>query len=177
MENLFSGHADKLAFPSLHVVYAIPPYLPVLSAGIGAFLGGVAVYSLPSVHVFENRSRDPDPKGLAIMETIIGRRYAEWPSILDENSLRRLALASGGDLRDFFRLIRICLTRAASPGTTFPVEPHILAHAETMVRNEMLPLAGEDLKWLKCITETKKACLESIRDLPCSPDTSRRSWC
>lgn len=42
VENLFSGHADKLVFPPLHVVYTIPPYLPILAAGIGAFLGGDA---------------------------------------------------------------------------------------------------------------------------------------
>jgi hypothetical protein len=166
VENLFSGHADKLVFPPLHVVYTIPPYLPILSAGIGAFLGGNAVYSLPSVHVFKHRSRNPDDAGLAIMERIIDKRYPDWKAIFRPADLQRLALASGGDLRDFFRLIRICLTRAASPDTPLPVGPRVLVHAETLVRNEMLPLAGEDLEWLKRIAATKDASLDAVKDLP-----------
>ncbi len=166
VENLFSGHADKLAFPTLHVVYTIPPYLPILSAGIGAFLGGAAVYSLPSVHVFKNRSREPADGGLDVMERIIDKRYPDWKSIFTRDGLRRLALSSGGDLRDFFRLIRICLTRAASPGTALPVGTKVLDHAETMVRNEMLPLAAEDLAWLKRIAATKEASLAAVKDLP-----------
>ncbi len=166
VENLFSGHADKLVFPPLHVVYTIPPYLPILSAGIGAFLGGGAVYSLPSVHVFKNRSREPAEAGLAIMERIIAQRYSNWMAIFTPEALRRLALSSGGDLRDFFRLIRICLTRAASPDQSLPVGPHVLEHAETLVRNEMLPLAGEDLQWLRRIAKTKDASLDAVRDLP-----------
>jgi hypothetical protein len=166
VENLFSGHADKLVFPPLHVVYTIPPYLPILSAGIGAFLGGGAVYSLPSVHVFKNRSREPAEAGLNIMEDIVDKRYRDWQAILTFDALRRLALSSGGDLRDFFRLIRICLTRAAAPATSLPVGPHILEHAETLVRNEMLPLAGEDLEWLKRIAASKDACLDAVKNLP-----------
>lgn len=166
VENLFSGHADKLFLLPLHVVYTIPPYLPILSAGIGAHLGGHAVYSLPSVHVFKNRSREASETGLGIMERIITQRFSDWATIFTRDALRRLALSSGGDLRDFFRLIRICLTRAASPGTTLPVGPLILEHAETMVRNEMLPLAAEDLQWLKRIAATKDASLEAVKDLP-----------
>jgi hypothetical protein len=166
VENLFSGHADKLVFPPLHMVYTIPPYLPILSAGIGAFLGGGAVYSLPSVHVFKNRSREPSEAGLEVMERIIARRYPDWTAIFTREGLSRLALASGGDLRDFFRLIRICLTRAAAPGTVLPIGPHILEHAETLVRNEMLPLAGEDLLWLKRIVATKNTSLDAVKDLP-----------
>jgi hypothetical protein len=166
VENLFSGHADKLVFPPLHVVYTIPPYLPILAAGIRAFLGGVAVYSLPAVHVFKNRSREASDAGLGIMEQIIAKRYPDWSAIFTPDALRRLALSSGGDLRDFFRLIKICLTRAASPDTRLPVGPGVLEHAETMVRNEMLPLAGEDLRWLKRIAATKDASLDAVKDLP-----------
>ena len=166
VENLFSGHADKLVFPPLHVVYTIPPYLPILAAGIGAFLGGGAVCSLPSVHVFKKRSREPDEAGLGIMERIIAKRYSDWTAIFATDALRRLALSSGGDLRDFFRLIRIGLARAASPDTPLPVGPRVVEHAETMVRNEMLPLAGEDLQWLKRIAATKDASLGAVKDLP-----------
>ena len=124
------------------------------------------MYSLPSVHVFKNRSREPSEAGLGIMEQIIARRHPDWPAIVTRDALRRLALSSGGDLREFFRLIRICLTRAAAPGTALPIGPRVLEHAETLVRNEMLPLAGEDLQWLKRIGATKDASLDAVKDLP-----------
>jgi hypothetical protein len=166
VENLFSGHADKLRFPPLHVVYTVPPYLNVLAAGVGAYLGGGAVYSIPSVHLFERCSRKSSGAGLKVMKEIVARRYRGWQKIYEKESLERLALASGGDLRDYFRLIRISLTKAATPGVTLPIGDAILGHAENMVRNEMLPLAEEDMKWLKCITTTWKTCLDSIKNLP-----------
>lgn len=40
VENLFSGHSEKLHFPLLHMVYTIPPYLTPLAPSLGRLLGG-----------------------------------------------------------------------------------------------------------------------------------------
>lgn len=166
VENLFSGHAANLRFPQLHVVYTVPPYLPALAGAVGAYLGGAAVFSLPSAHVFKKKSREPDPAGIDLFEQVIAKRFGQWKSVFTKQGLNRLAQNSGGDLRDFFRLIKLCLTRAASPSVSLPVDETVIAHAESLVRNDMLPIAEDDKAWLKRITQTFESAHKSIDKLP-----------
>ncbi|NTU43030.1 MAG: hypothetical protein HGA78_08250, partial [Nitrospirales bacterium] len=111
VENLFSGHAGTLSFPLMHIVYTIPPFLIPLAPSIGARLGGGTVYSLPSVHIYDYRTREVDEKGIAVMERILDKRCSRWRDVFDPLQLRRMALSSGGDLRDFFRLMKQCLVK------------------------------------------------------------------
>ena len=110
VRELFLAQAQNLQLPLLSVVYSIPPYLSVLAAGAGGLLGGAVPRRLVSVHVFKYHSGKPDPDGLAVMREVITRRYPDWRELIDERALERLALSSGGDLREFFRLLRPCLT-------------------------------------------------------------------
>ena len=114
VENLFSVHADSLRLDLLHVVYTIPPYLIPLAPGLGRYLGGAVVENLPSVHVF-NQDGSEDSRGLKILKDIVGKRCPEWERIFSEAQLRRMACATGGDLRDFFRLIKEVLIGACMP--------------------------------------------------------------
>jgi hypothetical protein len=95
VENLFSGHAESLHFPLLHVVYTIPPYLTPLTPGLGRQLGGGTVCNLPSVHI-RKRDGTPDPAGLTVMEHIVTRRYTAWSEIFTPTQLQRMALMTGG---------------------------------------------------------------------------------
>jgi hypothetical protein len=166
VENLFSGHAESLHFSSLHVVYTIPPYLTPLTPGLGRQLGGGMVCNLPSVHI-RTRKGDPDPSGLATMQQIMQRRYATWREIFTLTQLERMALMTGGDLRDFFRFAKDCLTRAASlPEARLPLPDKVLQDAENHLRRDMLPIAAEDADWLRRIAASKEPELESIRELP-----------
>ena len=166
VENLFSGHADKLHLPALHVVYTVPPYLTVLAAGIGAHLGGGAVCSIPSIHIFERKSRNPDKVGVQSMLDVVTKRYPGWRNVFDEAALADLVLCSGGDLRDCFRLMRLCLTAAAAHEATLPISQGVLVSAKNRLRNDMLPIAEDDKRWLKRITKTYGACLGSQSQLP-----------
>jgi energy-coupling factor transporter ATP-binding protein EcfA2 len=159
VHDLFSGQADNLKFPGLQIVYTIPPYLLAMAASLAAYYDGGAVYALSSVHLFESRSRTVSPAGRQQMTDIVGRRYLAWRNIIEEPLLERLAISSGGDIRDYFRMIQMCLMRAMQKDNT--VSPALLDTTEAMLRRDMLPIAEEDLKWLKKIAATNDACLPS----------------
>ncbi len=166
VENLFAGHAENLHIPTLHVLYTIPPYLIPLAPGIGRQLGQGLLASLPSVRV---RSRDGsrDSSGLAIMKRIVERRCSEWQTVFAEEQLARMAMAVGGDLRDFFRFLRQCLVNVATgKEASLPVPEAIVEQTENHLRREMLPIADEDKAWLRKIAASKTPELESITQLP-----------
>lgn len=162
VENLFSSHADSLHIPLLHVLYTIPPYLTPMSPALGRHLGGGVICHLPSVHVFKERTAVEDGKGLDIMKQVIACRYPDWAQIIVESHLERMALASGGDFRNFFRLITTTLTKA--DGDSLPIGEAIVTAAEDHLRREMLPIAEDDMVWLKKIAESKDVKL-ATRDL------------
>ena len=169
VENLFSGHADKLHLPLLHVIYTIPPYLTPITPGLGRQLGGGTICNLPSVHIrkrnMEANTCEEDPYGLEVMREIIGRRCSAWQDFFSQDQINHIAAMTGGDLRDFFRMTRECLVKAAIDDQT-RVTDDIVTDAENQLRRDMLPIAREDLKWLKGIACTKDPNLDVIRDLP-----------
>ncbi|MDR3570395.1 MAG: hypothetical protein P4L43_20415 [Syntrophobacteraceae bacterium] len=164
VENLFSAHAESLHFSLLHVVYTIPPYLTPLVPGLGRYLGGGMVCYLPSVHVLK-RDGDADVEGLGVMRRIIDCRYPDRREIFGDTQLDRMALDTGGDFREFFRLIRGSLLKAVNIAT-FPVPDSIIDDASNHLRRDMLPIAREDKEWLRKIAASKDAELESIAELP-----------
>lgn len=166
VENLFVGHSDSLGIPKLHVVYTIPPYLIPLAPNLGRVFGGNAVCNLPSVHV-KNRDNTPDKQGLAVMRSLVNRRHPNWKATFTQNQLDRLAQNAGGDIRDFFRLIKECLIQASSaPLDSQQVSQHIIDNAESQLRREMLPVPREDAQWLQRIASSKQAELNTIQQLP-----------
>ena len=166
--NLFSGQAASLAFPQLHVVYTIPPYLSALSQNLGRALGGHPIVSWPNVHV-RDRDGNRDDAGLGVMETIIDRRQAAWRDIIPPATLRRLAVCTGGDLRDFFRLVRDCAVALSTTQLARPdaaLDEDMVNRVEQQLRNELLPIAEDDARWLARIHDTKDAALPTTDALP-----------
>ncbi|MGZ8956118.1 MAG: hypothetical protein ACXW0Q_15760, partial [Methylovulum sp.] len=141
VETIFAGHADKLRFPPLYLVCTIPPYLPILSGGLSALYSGGRIYMLPSVHVYENRPEDgdepvPSETGLQAMMKIVDKRFPDWRIFFTGEQLQRLAANSGGDLRDFFRMIGLRVTEALYEDR-LPLPDAVLASAESALRNDM----------------------------------------
>jgi hypothetical protein len=165
VRNLFFGHAEHLKVPLLHVVYTIPPYLSVLAAGAGTLMGGAVARRLVSTHIFKDRCRERDPAGLQVMRCVVEKRYPAWQKLFSAEALDRLALSSGGDLREFFRLIRLCLPAVRDDGQ-LPLSPDAVKVAENAARGEMLPIPAEHLAWLQRITKTHDTCLAKDADLP-----------
>lgn len=165
VRNLFFGHAEHLRIPLLHIVYTIPPYLSVLAAGAGTLMGGAVARRLVSTHIFEDRSRNEDKNGLAVLRQVIAARYPGWDKLFTQDALDKLATSSGGDLREFFRLIRLCLP-AVRDDSQLPLTVEAVKPAENAARNEMLPIPADHLAWLQRITKTHDTCLEKDADLP-----------
>lgn len=165
---VFSGQSANLAFPQLHIVYTVPPYLTVLAHNLGRGLGGHPVAQWPNIHV-RDRKGQPDQQGLAIMEKIIENRLAGWRDIVPKQYLCRLAQASGGDMRDYFRLIREAVIsllnmRIAKAGATF--DDSIIERVTQQLRAELLPIAEEDAQWMARIHASKQVALQTDKDLP-----------
>jgi hypothetical protein len=136
---------------------------------LAALYSGDKIYMLPSVHVYNGCPTDGEPPvqskaGLASMVKIVGKRFPEWREFLAEEQLLRLAANSGGDLRDFFRMVKLCISQALYQ-THLPLPDTVLASAESDLRNDM-PLADDDKAWLKKIQHSHKRELASLDKLP-----------
>jgi hypothetical protein len=81
---------------------------------------------MPVVHVI-NRAGEPDDEGLALMVELLHKRVDS--QLLEAGVARKLALASGGHVRDFIRLARAAANRFGESIT--------LQHAEAAV-NDMV---------------------------------------
>ncbi|MBL8946105.1 MAG: hypothetical protein JNK45_23265 [Myxococcales bacterium] len=168
-ETVFSANADKLRFTGLTIVYTVPPYLSAIAGALGSLYAGGRIYSLPSIHVFEKCPEPgclPEPSrfGISKMVSMIDRRYEKHDEFFARDQLERLALSSGGDLRDFLRMIRLAITNALTTGV--PLTDDVIAHAENAVRSDMLPLADDDRGWLERVAHSHQAELPSIDALP-----------
>jgi hypothetical protein len=168
-ETLFSGHADKLRFPPLYLVCTIPPYLSALAGNLAALYSGGKIYMLPSVHVYEccpEHGKQPvqSQEGLSAMVEIVAKRFPEWDEFLTAKKLERLAAHSGGDLRDFFRLVGLCVTEALYQ-ESLPLPDSVIESAESALRNDM-PLAQDDKDWLRKIQKSHDRELATLDRLP-----------
>ncbi|MBI3370558.1 MAG: hypothetical protein HY017_02215 [Betaproteobacteria bacterium] len=152
----FDGNAANLRLNTIHVVYSVPPFLPILAAGVANAYGG-GLCGLPQVKVFRtpdemNRGRQPHQPGLDQLRNVVERRFPEWKKVFSETQLNRLAMNSGGNLRIYFALVRRVLVKAARVPLPLAGDT-LLEYAENDMRAEM-PLSEEDRTWLRRIVET-----------------------
>ncbi len=149
VEALFANHADALRIRDIHVVCTVPPWLKIRSPGIGGAYSGSQL--LPCVTVQDPDGR-PVQAGLDALERVI-RRRGDWERLLGRRDrLDRLILASGGYLRDLFRLVQAVLRRArAGP---LPVPERAVDQALHEVRNSYLPVPRADAEWLARVRRT-----------------------
>jgi DNA polymerase III delta prime subunit len=168
VNTLFSGQADKLRFQSLHLVCTVPPYLSALAGNLAALYSGGKIYMLPSVHVYECCPQDGNPPvqsvvGLNAMLDVVNKRFPEWEEFFTRSQLLRLAANSGGDLRDFFRLVKLCIQQALYK--PLPLPDAVIEGAENDLRNDM-PLAHDDREWLQKIQKSHQRELDNLDKLP-----------
>ncbi|NVB38607.1 ATP-binding protein [Pseudenhygromyxa sp. WMMC2535] len=160
MEALFVRHADVLRLPGLSAIYTVPPSLPMLAPSLAGLYAGGRVFTLPSVQIYEHRPRageapEPSERGIAKLLAVVERRYNWHGGFFTAGQLRRLAVYSGADLRDFFRLLRLAVSHAARGG--LPTSDTIFAAAEGAVRRDMLPLTNDERAWLRRIGNSSRA--------------------
>ena len=161
---LFSAPAPNMAFPLLHVVYTIPPYLTTLAGNISRAHGGQLIASWPNIHVRTKNDKD-DPRGMKFMEDLVAKRFADWNQVFSQKQLHRMARASGGDIRNFFTLLRGSIVKLAN-SEEFRVDDQMVTFVEQQLRGEITPLVADDARLLARIHATKTAALDTMDDLP-----------
>lgn len=170
IQQTFETYAEYLKFDTLSVIYSIPPYLPHLVPKLGTYFG-VGICTLPHVKVFErpvpDRPKDePCALGVANMLESLTRRYPRAAEVIDLALLERLVLASSGSVREFFRLVKTAATKAILGKASLPLtDERWVRAAEQELRNEM-PLAEEDVLWLKKVRVKHGTGLDKIEHLP-----------
>ena len=172
VQKTFEVYADHLRFDDMLVVYSIPPYLPYLSPRLGTFIGA-PVCTLVHVNVFKTPSADSDlihkAGGVDLMLESLRRRYAAIEQVIERPLLERLAKASSGSLRDYFRLVRTLSTKATLAAAPTPLSgpegKRWVAAAEQDLLAEM-PLADDDLVWLARVRRTQDNGLQELGQLP-----------
>lgn len=99
--DVFADRIEQIKVPDVHVVYSVPPYLCLLAN----IRPQVAWMSLASVRVYAaptpQTRRQPRSEGLDMMRELLDKRLPNWREILTDEGFQRLALLSGGDLRQF----------------------------------------------------------------------------
>ena len=168
--NTFSAHADKLALPSVHIVYTVPPFLILHASGAVHSLGGNPIVKWPNVHV-RNQDGTLDENGLGVLAQIIEKRMSDWQQIISVSQLDKLAASTGGDLRDFFRQVRevlVSLSAAASLGQNdIEIDDEIIANVTADLQNQLhLMLTQENSAVLARIHKHKQLVRQGTEELP-----------
>ena len=161
LTRIFSTYAKNLRFEGIHVVYTVPPWLKLANKGIVALHTGA--FTLPCVKV-RDRDGGEFEAGIALLAEVVAKREADWRRLFEhEAALRQLILASGGYIRDLFRLFRACLLRARRQ---FPLSDEAVALALADVTNSYMPLLHRDARWLHRVALSHEAEVSEPEDIP-----------
>jgi hypothetical protein len=162
VETLFATHADKLHLPLLHVIYTVHPYLAVRYPNLGVLYAPGGVKLLSAVKVRNAESGALFPPGLDALEKIVAAR-GDWRRLLENRQvLDRLSALSGGHLRDLLRIVAEVVLRASA----LPVPGKVVDTALNQVRNEFLPIAESDARWLERVSRSHDPSLIEPARLP-----------
>lgn len=100
--DVFDNHRDRLSPPRVHVVYAVPPYLPYLS-NVGQYVSMTLLASVRVCQPPKVARRQPRMDGLEVMRRVLDKRFDRWREVISPAAFDVLALQSGGDLRQLLR--------------------------------------------------------------------------
>lgn len=157
---LFEGHADELGFPSMHVVYTVPPWLALETPDAASLYD--SGQQIPCIEVCDAEGV-PRQAGLDALARLVGKR-GDWSILLgDRATLDDLCLASGGYLRDLFRLLQALLRHAR--GRSLPVDADAIELVKHAIRDSYLPMSNQDAMWLDRIRRSRAAHLEDGKRL------------
>jgi hypothetical protein len=168
VRQLFCVYARVLRFGACHVVYSVPLYLPALVPNVAAQFGG-DLRVLPMTKVRERGTRLPVEVGIRALTDVVVRRASDWRRLLgdDDAAIRKLIDASGGYLRDLFKMIRAVVV--GSDGQPLPASDGVIEGAITKLRKEYSGIVGfdRDYEWLERVMSGRyDETLPEHRDVP-----------
>src|SRR5690606_70907 len=113
VETLFVGHPDKLRFDGMHVVYTVPPWLKIRSPGVSTYYDGNE--TLPCVKLRDQSGERADA-WVETLKTVV-RQRGNWTRVFTVEDLEHILFATGGYLRDLFRVLSELMMHAAEKNT------------------------------------------------------------
>lgn len=116
LRQLFIDNALLFDQLECHLLFVIPVALAHTEDAERMPFGRTNQYMIPDIPVYTQRDHEPDEKGISSLLDVINRRLE--PALLDESLARSLSIASGGNIRDLFDLLRYAGTAAEARGTT-----------------------------------------------------------
>lgn len=160
VQRLFVSEGAALRLPGVHVVYSVSPFLLEQNTHLAAALGAGFVVNMPSVHVVQQRSRIADTKGIAAVLSLVAARFPRWAEVFSRRQMERMAEATGGDLRDFLRAIRVALSDDID---SLPVADGVVEYALTHV-SPSRNIPAEHVRWLARLDASHEAELADAID-------------
>lgn len=158
IERLFGGYLDMLQLPYVHCVYSVPAFVQF-------FVNCGELVIIPTIKLWKrrvpNEAELPHEPGLVVLRSILEKRFgtAAQRRIWGEpdtqgryDGIEKLIVASGGALRDLFRLFREALLAAQ----TLPIPDKVVQQAVATVRNDF-KTSIEDAHWLHKIHSEQAA--------------------
>lgn len=157
VEKLFANHLDQLKLPYVHVIYTVPPWLQFVLPG--AF----SIETLPCVRLWGSDAARPRYEtGWTLLREAIVKRLEPEPfhrlfgrGQAGTDAANKLIAMSGGHFRDLLRLFRETIVLIRTLSQTLPASTEVLERAIVNVRNEYLPIAIEDARWLELIGQRR----------------------
>lgn len=163
---LFGSDGKHLRLPMMHTIITVPPYLTHAAPGVTKSIGNIPV-SLPNVHIRQRYSNEPDQSGLDTLKNMIYRRTDLARFIFDDAALESMAIASGGDLRDFFSLVSNALVTAGTRQTIrLPLGVEFAELSRVKLQRSMLPINDMSVRWLYKVNQTTQPELSDKDKLP-----------
>lgn len=139
--------------------------IKVLYPGLSSLYEPGGVQMLLTLKVSERDDAKPFEPGIDILTRVVAARAreagGEWSALLIEEQLRRVCLKSGGHLRDLLRVLADVLRRVPS----LPAADEVVERSLSTARNEFLPIADEDARWLAQIANEHGVALSGVDKL------------
>jgi energy-coupling factor transporter ATP-binding protein EcfA2 len=151
VQALFVHHSSKLRFATHHMVYTVPPFLLFTDPGMLPYDGTVRAVPVPPVR---SRLGERDAKAQRIRANLVSAvsRRIPWESLLEEEAaLDRIISASGGHLRDLFKILQELITLAHAQRLTFPVGTDTAEEAIIRVGRGFSNITNEDAQFMRLI--------------------------
>lgn len=151
--NLFDKDYSNLRLAPCRTVFTLPMYVPIAASKTLRRITNLRV---------TDRERKSNTDGIRAARQVLLQRSPDGglDRLLDDDTVDRLVLASGGHLRILLGLAMEVVTQAES----LPVDDATVTAAIQQVRNGMLPLADDQRAMLRQVAESHELPLATQQD-------------
>lgn len=150
VEALFVNHAAKMRFASHHMIYTVPTYLQFIAPGVLPF---DSVQFVPVPHV-RSRGGQPDPvaeRNMAELREVVARRVPSEEIFGGTDLLDDVLRASGGHLRDIFRILLQLMNLILRLGLELPLKTEHVTEAIDLVARGFATVTREQGDFLRAV--------------------------